>query len=107
MSDKVIVPWVQGRPTKVHVDRGPLGVAATIYQQEPDSGYWKTINYTSRALTEAEQGYAAVEGESLAIYQGLRMNRMYLYGIPFKVITDHQPLVSLQSCKMLLTFLQT
>ena len=95
MSDKVIVPWVQGRPTKVHVDRGPLGVAATVYQQEPDSGYWKTINYTSRALTEAEQGYAAVEGESLAIYQGLRMNRMHLYGIPFKVITDHQPLVSL------------
>ncbi len=95
MCDKVIAPWLKDRPTKVHVDKGQLGVAATVYQQEPDTGNWKTINYTSRALTEAEQGYSSVEGESLAICQGLKMNLMYLYGIHFKVITDHQPLVPL------------
>ena len=95
MSEKVISPWEQGRETKLVVDRGPNGVAATLYQQESDTKFWKTVNYTSRSLKEEEQGCAQIEGESLAVYQGIKMNRMYLYGIKFTVTTDHQPLVPL------------
>ena len=36
-----------------------------------------------------------MDGESLAIYSGINMNRRYLYGITFMVMTDHSALLSL------------
>ena len=94
-SERVIAPWVADRKTKLVVDRGPKGISATLFQQEPESGHYKTINYSSRTLTDTEQRYAPVEGESLAILFGVTTNRMYLHGMKFEVITDHKPLVSL------------
>ena len=41
-----------------------------MYQQDPNTQHWKT------ALSEEEQGYAQIEGKSLAVYQGIKMNRM-------------------------------
>jgi len=73
------------------VDRGPEGIAATLYQQEESTGFWKPVNYTSRTQMKTEQKYSQVEGESLAIQVGIISNRMYLYGKPFVVVTDHQP----------------
>jgi len=66
-----------------------------LYQLDTEKGVWNTINYSSRALTKTEQRYAAMEGESLAILQGVTANRMFLYGIPIVVVTDHKPLVNL------------
>ena len=57
-SDRVIAPWVADRKTKLVVDRGPKGVSATLFQKDPESGHFKTINYSSRSLTETEQRYA-------------------------------------------------
>ena len=94
-SENVISHSEQNRKTELVVDRGPKGIAATLYQQEPDTGYWKTINYKSRSLSPTEQRYVPIEGESLAIMYGVTENRMYLYGQHFDVITDHEPLVSL------------
>jgi len=94
--DRVMANWAQGRETRLVVDRGPEGIAATLYQQEESSGFWKPVNYTtSRTQTKTEQRYSQIEGESLAIQVGIMSNRMYLYGNPFVVVTDHQPLVSL------------
>ena len=94
-SDRVIAPWAPDRKTKLVVDRGPKGISATLFQKEPDTGHYKTINYSSRSLTETEQRYAPIEGESLAILFGVKTNRMYLHGMKFDTITDHEPLVSL------------
>lgn len=60
-SDRVIAPWAADRETKLVVDRGPKGIGATLFQKEPDSGHFKTINYSSRTLTDTEQRYAHVE----------------------------------------------
>ena len=43
----------------------------------------------------SELNYNNVEGESLAIYSGVLMNRHYLYGKQFMVMTDHSALPSL------------
>ena len=43
----------------------------------------------------AKERNAAIEGESLAIFHGITTNRMFLYGMPFIVVTDHKPLVNL------------
>ena len=94
-SEKVMAHWCQDRDTELIVDRGPEGLAATLYQKETDTGFWKPVNYTSRTQTKTEQRYSQIEGESLAIHFGVTSNRMYLYGFLFIVITEHQPLTSL------------
>jgi len=68
-----------------------------LYQLDTEKGVRNTINYSSRALMKTELRYAAIEGESLAILQGITANRMFLYGIPFVVVTDHKPLVNLSN----------
>ena len=54
-SERVIAPWAPNRETKLVVDRGPSGISATLYQKNPTTKIWKTINYSSRALTKTEQ----------------------------------------------------
>ena len=93
--------WTQDHPTKVVVDRGPKGIAATLYKKNPANQHWETINYSSRALTPTEQRYAAIEGESLAILYGITINRMYLYGLTFTVVTDYQPTTILHALAQL------
>ena len=94
-SDRVMSHWAQDRPTKLFVDRGPEGIAATLFQQDLNTCHWHTVNYASCALTDVEKKYAVIEGESLAILFGITVSRMFLYGMKFEVVTDHQPLVSL------------
>ena len=43
-------------------------------------------------MAKAEMNYDKVEGESLAIYSGVLMNRRYLTGTQFEVMTDHSAL---------------
>ena len=86
--------WSQNHETELIVDRGPEGVSATLYQKEPSTKFWRPITYYGRALKKTEKNYSPME-ESLAIKWGILVNRMFLHGIKFKVITDHQPLVVL------------
>ena len=94
-SETVVGHWSQNHETELIVDRGPEGISATLYQQEPSTKFWRPITYYSRALKKTEKNYSPMEGESLAIKWGILVNKMFLYGIKFKVITDHQPLVVL------------
>ena len=48
--------------------------------------------YASRALTDAEGGYAQIEKEMLAIIFGLERFNQYVYGRPVLVGSDHKPL---------------
>ena len=98
-SDTVMGNYEVGRKTRVYVDHGPDGVAATLAQEYilPDQSQhvWRPVNHTSRSLTPAEKNYGKTDGESLSVVHGVLSNKMYLYGIEFTVITDHLPLVSL------------
>ena len=95
VSEKVMAPYSPDRRTQLVVDRGSDGIAATVMQMDPDVNEWRPVNYVSRSLSCTEKNYSPIEGESLAIYSGTIRNKMYLYGIQFEVITDHQPLVPL------------
>ena len=53
------------------------------------------VHHKSRSLIDALENYNKVEGESLAVYSGLQMNRQYLYGMDFTLMTDHSTLPSL------------
>ena len=57
------------------------------------------ISYWSRQLTKAERNYSTIEREALAVVGAVKEFYPYLYGFKFKLITDHNPLVSLKDLK--------
>ena len=57
---------------------------------------WKVTLAGSRFLHGAEQRYAAVEGEALAVAWGLEQTKYFTQGCDsLRVVTDHKPLVKL------------
>ena len=71
---------------KIQVDASNVGVGATLIQEG------KVIEYHSRALTSTQQPHSNIEREAYALVQHFHH---YVFGKPFEVHTDHQPLVQL------------
>ena len=68
----------------------PLGVPGCC-----DDG-WQVTLAGSRFLSSAEERYAAVEGEALAVAWGLEQTRYFTQGCDnLIVVTDHKPLVKI------------
>ena len=59
------------------------------------NGSEKPIYFASRALSKAEQNYAQIEREGLAVIFGVSKFHKYIYGREFTIITDHKPLLGL------------
>jgi hypothetical protein len=57
----------------------------------------RPIEYFSRNLNKAEKNYSTTEKEPLAIVAATEHFKFYLYGKPFRVRSDHQPLKFLMS----------
>ena len=57
------------------------------------------IAFASRQLNGAEEKYATIEKEALAIKFGIQMYRPYIFGTHFKIQTDHNPLTYLAKMK--------
>lgn len=55
----------------------------------------RPVAYASRSLSDAEKEYAQIEKEFLAIVYATKKFHHYIYGREVKVITDHQPIVSI------------
>ena len=59
-------------------------------------GGWQITLAGSRFLSSAEQRYAAIEGEALAVAWGLEQTRYFTQGCDnLIVVTDHKPLVKI------------
>ena len=95
-SDQVMMNYDPSRKTRLYVDHGPVGLAASVCQLYSEPGQprqWRMVTHKSRTLEKAEQNYGKIEGESLGVLWGIKIHAMYLYGTKFEVITDHEPLV--------------
>ena len=64
-----------------------LGIAL-VQKGRPDA-------FGSKTPTECQSRYSNIEREMLAIVHGIQLYHTYLYGRPFKVISDHKPLVTI------------
>ena len=84
-------------PFKLQMDASDSAIGAVLSQEQ--GGSERVIAYWSRQLQKSERNYSVIEREALAAVSAIREFYPYLYGFHFKLITDHNPLVSLKQLK--------
>ena len=78
------------QPVNIQTDASQSGLGACLMQRG------KPVAYASRAMTRAEQNYAQIEKEMLAICFATSKFHQYVYGkSAVSVQTDHKPLESI------------
>jgi hypothetical protein len=82
---------IRGRPFQLHTDWSMLGLGAVLTQFD-DEGKEFVVAFANRSNNAAEAKYGSCEGECLAAVWAVAHFRCYLFGNPFTLITDHQPL---------------
>ena len=84
-------------PFILHPDASAGALGAVLSQVK--SGKEHVISYWSRQLNKSERNYATIEREALAVVAAIKEFYPYLYGFSFKLMTDHNPLISLKGLK--------
>ena len=67
-----------------------------VLSQKDAANREHVIAYGSRILTKTEKRWSTYDRELWAIVWGIRHFRQYLTGHPFRILTDHKPLLSLR-----------
>ena len=81
---------VKFRPYSTNVSVHLLGkLEVKLTNNNEKNPGWKAVHHKIRSLIPAEEGYSKVEGESLAVYSGVKMNKQNLYAM------DHASLPSI------------
>ena len=99
-SATVLAMYSPSSDTCVAADASSFGLGAVITQLQPN-GEWRPIAFQSRSMTPTEQRYSQIEKEALAATWACERFSHYLVGLPFRLETDHKPLVPLLSTKRL------
>ena len=84
-------------PFKLQTDASNVAIGGVLSQEQ--DGSERVIAYWSRQLQKAERNYSVIERQALAAVAAIREFYPYLYGFHFKLVTDHNPLVSLKGLK--------
>ncbi|XP_011684299.1 PREDICTED: uncharacterized protein LOC105447791 [Wasmannia auropunctata] len=77
-----------GAYTELHTDASMHGYGAILLQRDNEDQLLHPVYYASGKTTPAEEKYTSYELEVLAVIKALKRFRVYLLGIPFKVVTD-------------------
>ena len=80
-----------GLPYILATDWSQKGMGAVLSQIDKE-GKEHPISYASRSCNPAEKNYGSCEGECLAVVWATQHFKEYLFGSPFTLITDHEPL---------------
>nr|VZI30274.1 unnamed protein product [Spirometra erinaceieuropaei] len=79
------------KETIVQADASDYGLGGVLLQKDAD-GRVQPIMHAARSLTKAERNYSQIEKEALAIIFAVQRFHLFIYGRPFTLRTDHQPL---------------
>ena len=79
------------KPTVLQTDASCKGLGACLLQNE------KPVYFASKALTEVQKGYVAIELESLVVAWAMEKFHHFLYGNQFTLETDQKPLEAILS----------
>lgn len=80
--------------TELVVDASPVGLGAVLAQRNGPGEPARLISYASRALK-----YSQTEREALVIVWGCEHFHIYIYGVPFNLLSDHKPLEWIHNLK--------
>ena len=83
-SKPVLKLFDSSKPVKLQVDASKSGLGACLMQD----GH--PVAYASRSLTSAEENYAQIEKELLAVVFGCERFHCYVYGRSAQVDSDHK-----------------
>lgn len=83
----------------LHTDASGRGVGAVLSVDR--DGQEIPCAFFSRQLRGAERRYSTTEWEALAVVAAVSHFEPILFRRPFKIVTDHKPLVSLMSSRVL------
>ena len=86
--------YISDYPNIFTTDARTKGLGATLWQEQQD-GKLNPIGFACRFLSDTEKKYAIKELELLAVVWGIEHFRLYIYGKPIKLLTDHQALETL------------
>lgn len=78
----------------IQTDASKSGIGCVLLQNG------KPVEFASRSLNPAEQNYAQIEKELLAIVYSCVKFHNYIYGRDVEIHTDHKPLVSIMKNEM-------
>lgn len=73
--------------TELHCDVSASGFGAVLKQQQPDERFRPVFCFSRRTIL-VDSRYASFELECLAVVYAIKRFHVYLYGIPFKIVTD-------------------
>ncbi|KAG5327836.1 TF211 protein, partial [Pseudoatta argentina] len=88
-----------GADTELHTDASSYGFGAILCQRDDQDRLFHPVCYASWKTSEAESRYSSYELEVLAVIRALNKFRVYLLGIPFKIVTDCNAFVLTMSKK--------
>ena len=88
----------EAQPLQLYVDASATGAGACLCQYQENE--LKVILYDSHSFSDTQKRYSTIERELAAIRWGVKAFRPFLFGLHFKIYTDHQPLVYLHNMKM-------
>ena len=87
-----ILAYYDPKKTRVlQTDANINGLGTFLFQDE------KPVYFASKALTESQRGYVAIELESLAVAWAMEKFHHFLYGNHFLLETDQKPLETILS----------
>eukprot|EP00798_Chlamydomonas_sp_ICE-L_P025886 gene25886-biopygen20380 len=78
--------------TLIHCDWSQHGLGAVLGQLDSEGNEY-LVACASRSLNKHEAGYSRFKGEMLAACWACKIFRVYVFGLHFTLVTDHQPLL--------------
>ena len=89
LSEKPLLKLYRvGAETQLHTDACSGVYGAILLQRDSEDNVFHPVYYSSGKTSPAEEKYISYELEVLAIVKALKKFRVYLLGIPFKIVTD-------------------
>lgn len=90
-EDALLAPFDPAKELCLTVYANDKGLGGVLCHEIKGKLY--PLKFLSRRLTPAEENYPILHREALALVWSIEKCHEYLFGRPFKVFTDHEPLV--------------